>query len=121
MGVYISQFALISQRLADQSKFTLPFGLLIVLSPVILLALAVVGRNRAAWLVIPAIWPSQQFYYGTVAMPTKSKIATALIALPVPGNGLMALGALALVTWIRRDVSSKELVRRSWQVVRGES
>ena len=97
-STYISEFALISQRLADQSKLTLPTGLLLLLSPLIVAALIVVGRERAAWLVVPAIWPSQQFYYGTIAMPTKSKIATALVALPVPGNGLLALGALALVT-----------------------
>ena len=97
-GTYVSEFGLISQHLADQSKLTLPMGLLLLLSPLIVVALVVVGRERAAWLVVPAIWPSQQFYYGTIAMPTRSKIATALIALPVPGNGLLALGALALVT-----------------------
>ena len=25
-----------------------------------------VGRERAAWLAVPAIWPAQQFYYGTL-------------------------------------------------------
>jgi uncharacterized membrane protein YfbV (UPF0208 family) len=78
-------------------------GLLLLLSPLVVLALIVVGRERAAWLVVPAIWPSQQFYYGTIAMPSRSKIATALIAMPVPGNGLLALGALALVTWSQGD------------------
>ena len=102
-STYVSDFALISQHLADQSKLTLPMGLLILLSPLILAALVVVGRERAAWLIVPAIWPSQQFYYGTIAMPAKSKIAAALIALPVPGNGLLALGALALVTFSHGD------------------
>jgi hypothetical protein len=101
-GTYVREFALISQRLADQSKLTLPMAFLLLLSPLVVLAMIVVGRERAAWLVVPAIWPSQQFYYGTIAMPSKSKIATALIALPVPGNGLLALGALALVTWYHR-------------------
>jgi len=102
-ATYISEFSVISARLADQSKYTLPMGLLLLLSPLIVTALVVVGRERAAWLVIPAIWPSQQFYYGTIAMPTRSKIAAALIALPVPGNGLLALGALALVAFWRGD------------------
>jgi hypothetical protein len=102
-ATYISEFGLISQHLADQSKLTLPMGFLLLVSPLVVVALAVVGRERAAWLVVPAIWPSQQFYYGTIAMPSKSKIALALIALPVPGNGLLALGALALVTWIQGD------------------
>jgi hypothetical protein len=100
---YINEFALISQNLADQSKLTLPMGFLLLVSPLVVLSLLVVGRERAAWLVVPAIWPSQQFYYGTIALPAKSKIALALIALPVPGNGLLALGALALVTWSQGD------------------
>ena len=98
-STYIADLAVISGRLADQSKFTLPPLLLVLLSPLVLAALVIVGRERAAWLIVPAIWPSQQYYYGTIAMPTKSKIATALIALPVPGNGLLALGVLAMVTY----------------------
>ena len=113
-GAYISQFAEISQRLADQSKYTLPVALMLALSPLILIALVAVGRRRAAWLVIPAIWPSPQFYYGTVAMPTKSKIATALIALPIPGNGLIALGALALVTYVRSGLGVADFLRGAW-------
>lgn len=104
-ATYFDQFALISQRLADQSSYTLPVGLLVLLAPFVLVGLVIVGRERAAWLVVPAIWPSQQFYYGTIAMPTKSKIAMAIIALPVPGNGLLALGVLALVTFARGDRS----------------
>ena len=102
-STYLSEFALISQRLADQSKLTLPMGFLLLVSPLVVLSLLVVGRERAAWLVVPAIWPSQQFYYGTIALPARSKVALALIALPVPGNGLLALGALALVTWSNGD------------------
>ena len=102
-STYLNEFALISQRLADQSKLTLPMGFLLLVSPLVVLSLLVVGRERAAWLVVPAIWPSQQFYYGTIALPARSKVALALIALPVPGNGLLALGALALVTWSNGD------------------
>lgn len=102
-STYVNEFGLISQRLADQSKLTLPIGFLVLVSPLVVLSLLVVGRERAAWLVVPAIWPSQQFYYGTIALPARSKVALALIALPVPGNGLLALGALALVTWSKGD------------------
>lgn len=97
-GQYLDQAGTISQRLDDQTKLAVPIGLLIVLSPVVLLALTIVGRERAAWLAVCALWPSQQFYYGTLAMPVKSKIVGALVALPVPGNGLLALAALAIVT-----------------------
>ena len=62
-----------------------------------------VGRERAAWLVVPAIWPSQQFYYGTIALPATEQGRAGPDRLPVPGNGLLALGALALVTWSHGD------------------
>ncbi len=120
-GTYVAEFGLISQRLAGQSKLTLPTILLVVLSPLILAALVIIGRERAAWLVVPAVWPSQQFYYGTIAMPSRSQIATALIALPVPGNGLLALGALALVTLRngRRDEQGTlAFLRLRWASVR---
>jgi hypothetical protein len=95
---YLDQAGAITQRLGDQTKLAVPIGVLLVLSPAILAALAVVGRERAAWLAVCALWPSQQFYYGTLAMPVKSNIVGALMALPVPGNGVLALLALALVT-----------------------
>jgi len=93
----------------------LPMGLLVILSPLVLLSLLVVGRQRAAWLVVPAIWPSQQFYYGTIALPVGSKIALALIALPVPGNGLLALGVLALVTWSNGDRGALGSFNSRWR------
>lgn len=107
-STYIADLSIITGRLAAQSKFTLPPLFLILVAPLVLVALVVVGRQRSAWLIVPAIWPSQQFYYGTFAMPARSKIAAALIALPVPGNGLLALGALALVSLWHDD-------RRDWR------
>lgn len=95
---YLRDVGLITQRLDAQTKLAVPMVVLLVLSPFAVLALAIVGRDRAAWLAVCALWPSQQFYYGTLAMPVKSKIVGALVALPVPGNGLLALFALALVT-----------------------
>ena len=98
-STYIEEFALISQRLAAQSELTLPTGLLLLLSPLVVAALYVVGRERAAWLVVPAIWPSQQFYYGTIAMPAGARSPWPSSPCRCPGNGLLALGALAIVTW----------------------
>ena len=64
-----------------------------MIAPAVLLALWVVGRERAAWLAVPAIWPAQQFYYGTLVMPTRSKVAAAIVAFPVAGSGAAALFA----------------------------
>ena len=70
-----------------------------MIAPAVLIALWVVGRERAAWLAVPAIWPAQQFYYGTLVMPTRSKIAAAIVAFPVAGAGAVALFVLAFLTW----------------------
>ncbi len=87
----------IGARLSSQNENGLPNLLLIVIAPAVLLALWVVGRERAAWLAVPAIWPAQQFYYGTLVMPTRSRIAAAIVAFPVAGSGAAALFVLALL------------------------
>jgi hypothetical protein len=103
---YIREFGVITQRLNAQTKLAVPAVALLALSPAVAVALVVVGRERAAWLAVCALWPSQQFYYGTLAMPAKSKIVGALMALPVPGNGLLALFTLAIVTLRRKRLDA---------------
>jgi hypothetical protein len=107
---YISQFGSINAHLVEQTRYALPTVALIAVSPAALLAMAIVGRERAAWLAVPALWPSQQYYYGTFAMGARSDLAAAVVAFPIPGSGLFALLACALVTlcrdgrpdWLRR-------------------
>ena len=53
-ATYIGEFGQISQRLDDQTKLGVPILLLLVLSPAVLGALVVVGRERAAWLAVGA-------------------------------------------------------------------
>ena len=55
--------------------------------------------RRAAWLAPLALWPSQQYYYGTLVMPTRSQVAAAIVALPVTGSGLLAVAALSVLEW----------------------
>ena len=92
----------IGARLSSQNENGLPNLLLVVIAPAVLLALWVVGRERAAWLAVPAIWPAQQFYYGTLVMPTRSRVAAAIVAFPVAGAGAVALFVLAFLTWRER-------------------
>ena len=99
----------IGARLSSQNENGLPNLLLIVIAPAVLLALWVVGRERAAWLAVPAIWPAQQFYYGTLVMPTRSKVAAAIVAFPVAGSGAAALFVVALLTWRERGRSAPAL------------
>jgi hypothetical protein len=101
-ATFLSEIDTISARLATQNENGLPNLALLVLAPAALLAMWIVGRERSAWLAVPALWPAQQFYYGTLVMPTRSKLAAAIVAFPVAGAGMVALFAVALVVWPRR-------------------
>ena len=107
-SMFIANLDVIGARLAEQNEHGLPNVVLIALSPVILAALWIVGRERAAWLAVPALWPSQQFYYGTLVMPVRSKIAAALVALPVAGSGTVALFVVAFLAWRERHAQRVE-------------
>jgi hypothetical protein len=100
-GLYLSELDVISARLAEQTEFALPTVALLLAVPVAAFAMAVVGREKAAWLAVPALWPAQQYYYGTLAMGARSPLAAAIVAFPLNGSGLAALLILAVVTWRR--------------------
>ena len=102
-GTYIGRFAEINAVLNQQSNYGLPAALTLALAVPALGAMWVVGRERSAWLAVPALWPSQQWYYATLALPARSQIAAFIIAVPVDWSGLAALFVLAAVTlWERR-------------------
>ena len=103
-GSYIAKYADISARYAETSRAGLPPEVLLAFAPLALLAFLIVGREKAAWLAVPALWPSPQPYYSTLGMPTRSAVAMAVIAIPLPQPGLFALFALAaahVVGWYR--------------------
>ena len=111
-GSYISKYADISARYAETSRAGLPFEALIAFAPLALLAFLIVGREKAAWMAVPALWPSPQPYYSTLGMPTRSAVAMAVIAIPLPQPGLFALFALAAVQvvgwyWSRRGETAR--------------
>lgn len=100
-AAYVEDLAVITGRLADQTKHDIPLPMLAVLAPFIAVAALVVGRARGAWLATLALWPSQQYYYGTLVMPVKSALAAAVVALPITGSGIVALFLLAALDWRR--------------------
>lgn len=100
-ATFIERYPEIAANLEEQTHYALPTLLLIVAAPFALVAMSVIGRDRAAWLAVPALWPSQQYYYGSLAMGTRDRIAVAVVALPVPGSGLLALFVVALAAWRR--------------------
>lgn len=96
-GPYIGKYADIAARYAETSRAGLPPDLLLAFAPLALLALLMIGRERAAWMAVPALWPSPQPYYSTLGMPTRSAAAMAVVAAPIPQSGLFALLLLAVL------------------------
>lgn len=70
-----------------------------ILLPVALVGLVLVGREHAAWLVTPVLWPRTQWYYQSLAMPALTPLAAAIAALPIPGA---IVGALIVIAYDRR-------------------
>jgi hypothetical protein len=99
---YLDQFAAIYANLVAQSTMGPSVIAALVLAPVAAVCLWIVGRERAAWLVVPAIWPAQQWYYATLVLPTRSRLVAGIIATPIPIAGFVALVAAAVHAWRSR-------------------
>ena len=72
------------------------------LIPIAIACLVMLGRRRAAWLLVPALWPSTQLYYGVIALPVLAESRLIAVALAIPGiPGLVVAGLAAQVIWER--------------------
>ena len=83
---YVQQFGSISSRLEYESlqglsAFYFPF--LLAATVAALLILAVRDRRAAGWLAVPAVWPSSQFHYSTMALPVMSPFLAVFLAVPM--------------------------------------
>ena len=83
---YLEQFGSISSRLEYESlqglsAFYFPF--LLAATVAALLVLALRDRRAAGWLAVPAVWPSSQFHYSTMALPVMSPFLAVFLAVPM--------------------------------------
>jgi hypothetical protein len=83
---YLQRFGSISSRLEYESlqglsAFYFPF--LLAATVAALLILAVRDRRAAGWLAVPAVWPSSQFHYSTMALPVMSPFLAVFLAVPM--------------------------------------
>jgi hypothetical protein len=97
---YLSRFGAISARLAHESAG----GFSAFYHPVLLVptAIAIVllwrrDRKAAGWLAVPALWPSSEFHYSTLAQPVMTPILAVLLA--VPDRGLAPVAIMLDVLW----------------------
>ena len=109
---YVEHFGELSASLARQSQGGLSATALPILVPVAIVVLFLCGREKAAWLAVPTIWPATQWYYSTLAVPAIAAhpLAAALMALNIPG---IAVLAAAVVAWQLRLFTPARL-REAW-------
>jgi hypothetical protein len=95
-ATFVRRFPDIASALATQSSGGMSASVSILSTLIAIAALILVGRQRAAWLAVPGLWPSSQWYYATLAVPGLTPIAAALAAVPAQGFMTASLVAAAL-------------------------
>jgi len=97
---YAEQFGAISTRLAQQSgngysAFYFPS----LLGPTAIAIVLLWRRDpkAAAWLAVPALWPSTEFHYSTFAQPVMTPLLAVLLA--VPNQRLAPVAIMLYVFW----------------------
>ena len=98
-GLFLSRLAETSTLLSEQSQGGMSAWVFPVLVPFAAIALIVMGRERASWWAIPALWPSTQWYYSLMAMPVLTPLTAAILAAPVQGGPAVAAVVAALEIW----------------------
>lgn len=102
-GAYIAQFPGIAADLAEQSDGGMSALAIPVLIPIAVIALVLMGRRRAAWWIVPLLWPSTQWYYTSMVMPATTLLAAFVVAVPVPFAATLGAVAVAVeVVWRAR-------------------
>jgi hypothetical protein len=107
--MYLKSIGATNAVLASQSHYGPTLEMTLLLLPLGVVCLVIVGRERAAWLAVPALWPAQQWYYATLVLPTRSRLIAALVAVPVPLSGFLALFAAALLRLRAMAVARRQL------------
>jgi hypothetical protein len=88
---------LVAQSGGGNSAVAVPW-----LIPVAIAGLLLLGRKKAAWLAVPALWPNAQEYYAVIALPIAAQVPLATLAMATPLTpGIIAIGVFAQGVWDR--------------------
>lgn len=80
------------------------------------IGILLLGRNRAAWLAVPTLWPATQLHYTVLALPVLSPVLAAFATYTHPG--FLGLGVMLCALWSRRDAVANMSPRRARSVHR---
>ena len=100
-STFLARLSDTTTLLSEQSQGGMSAWFLPVLVPFTAIALLAMGRRRASWWVVPALWPSTQWYYSLLAMPVMTPLTAAILAVPVQGGPAVAAIAAAVEVWYR--------------------
>ncbi len=101
-AMFFQHMATTTTLLSEQSQGGMSAWIFPILVPLTIVALVAMGRHRASWWAVPALWPSSQWYYSLMAMPALTPLTAAILAAPVQGGPAVATIAAALEIWYRR-------------------
>lgn len=99
-GAFLSSDAgatLLSQSGGGKSAWAIPWTI-----PAVLIALIYIGRDRAAWLAVPALWPASQHHYSVVGLPGTDRVFGCIAAIPIPGSPAIGVVASAIAVALAR-------------------
>jgi hypothetical protein len=99
-AVYLPQAGAVTEMLRAQSLGGFSAFGTVLLIPT-LLALALLPRRTAAWLIVPAAWPWTQFHYACLAIPALGLVSGYLMAIPLRGMPALVVMGMALIALVR--------------------
>jgi hypothetical protein len=107
---YVGRFGEISATLARQSGngySAFYYPLLLVPTAIAIALLWRRDRKAAAWLVVPALWPSTEFHYATFAQPVMTPMLAILLAVPIP-----QLAPIAVIVYVAARFAAEPFASR---------
>ena len=109
---FIAAWPTVSENLAVQSNGGVSWTRVPVLLPIAVLALLLMGRRRASWMVVPTLWPNALWHYLPFAIPALTPAAAAVAAFPAPGAIVAAAWVVVVQTRLGTNSASEEPGRR---------
>jgi hypothetical protein len=107
-GRFIADWPTVSSILVSQTR--LGASDVLVMVPFAIVALVVLGRDWAAWLAVPTLWPRTQLHYAVMALPAMTPLIAFAASMPI--SGAMQLGVIVTaLTLHRRRVARLALAR----------
>lgn len=101
-ALFVQHLSTTTTLLSEQSQGGMSAWFVPVLVPFTVVALVAMGRRRASWWLVPALWPSTQWYYSLMAMPALTPLTAAILAAPVQGGPAVGAIVAGLEVWYRR-------------------